>query len=209
MNVYQKLQRCRKELKALPIKESGNNSFAGYRYMELADFLPHIIELCDKHNLCTVITFDEIATLTVINSDKPDESIIFTSPIADAQLKGCHPVQNLGAVQTYLRRYLYVTAFDVSEHDALDSTHGKEEKKEEKKRQPSGLSPLEALRKELSDYCKGDDAEMSILLAAATKFEKDGKESWMDYKKLDTYDAKWCGAALGKVRKYIDERMGQ
>jgi hypothetical protein len=30
-------------------------------------------------------------------------------------------VQNLGAVQTYLRRYLWTNAFEIVEHDAIDS----------------------------------------------------------------------------------------
>jgi hypothetical protein len=44
--------------------------------------------------------------------------------MSSAELKGCHPVQNLGAVQTYLRRYLYTAAFELVEHDALDATTG-------------------------------------------------------------------------------------
>jgi len=34
-----------------------------------------------------------------------------------------HDVQNLGAVQTYLRRYLYVAAFEIVEADQIDKTH--------------------------------------------------------------------------------------
>jgi len=127
MNIYKKLQLCRKELKSLPIPESGNNKFAGYTYMELGDFLPHIVDLCEAHGLCTLISFGETATLTVVNSDKPEEQIVFHSPMSTASLKGCHEIQNLGAVETYLRRYLYVSAFDIVEHDALDSTQGKAE----------------------------------------------------------------------------------
>jgi hypothetical protein len=33
-------------------------------------------------------------------------------------------VQNLGAVISYLRRYLWVNAFEIVEHDALDATTG-------------------------------------------------------------------------------------
>ena len=141
MNVYQKLQKCRVELKTLEIKESGNNKFAGYTYMELGDFLPHIVDLCDKHNLCTMISFtkDE-ATLTIVNAEKQEEVLVFASPMSTADLKGCHPVQNLGAIQTYLRRYLYVAAFDIVEHDALDSTQGKEEKPKQQRQQESAKS---------------------------------------------------------------------
>jgi hypothetical protein len=51
-------------------------------------------------------------------------SVMFTSPMSSAALKGCHDVQNLGAVQTYLRRYLWTNAFEIVEHDALDATTG-------------------------------------------------------------------------------------
>jgi hypothetical protein len=50
--------------------------------------------------------------------------IEITSPMSEAALKGCHAVQNLGAVQTYIRRYLWVTALEIVEHDAIDSSSG-------------------------------------------------------------------------------------
>tara|TARA_R110000868_G_scaffold357179_2_gene618622 strand:- start:117 stop:464 length:348 start_codon:yes stop_codon:yes gene_type:complete len=46
--------------------------------------------------------------------------------MSTAQLKGCHEVQNLGAVLSYIRRYLWVTALEILEHDALDSTSGQD-----------------------------------------------------------------------------------
>ena len=44
--------------------------------------------------------------------------------MSEANLKGCHPVQNLGAVETYIRRYLWVAALEIVEHDAVDSSEG-------------------------------------------------------------------------------------
>jgi hypothetical protein len=44
--------------------------------------------------------------------------------MGSAQLKGCHEVQNIGAVETYQRRYLYTTALELLEHDVLDATTG-------------------------------------------------------------------------------------
>lgn len=127
-NVYKKLQRCRADLKKLPIKPTGNNKFAGYTYMELGDFLPSIVDLCDEYGLCPVVCFGpEIATLIIYNIHNPEDKVVFTSPMSTAALKGCHEVQNLGAVETYIKRYLFTHAFDIVEHDALDSTHGKQE----------------------------------------------------------------------------------
>jgi hypothetical protein len=46
--------------------------------------------------------------------------------MGSAALKGCHEVQNIGAVETYQRRYLWVTAMEIVEHDALDATTAKD-----------------------------------------------------------------------------------
>jgi hypothetical protein len=80
--------------------------------------------LFNKHGLCDVISFTEdLATMVVYDTDD-GSSVTFTSPMGSAQLKGCHEVQNIGAVETYQRRYLYVTALAIVEHDALDATTG-------------------------------------------------------------------------------------
>ena len=106
------------------------NKFAGYSYYELSDFLPVINTIFEKLKLCSIVSFSaEYATLTLVNMENPDETIVFTSPMASAALKGCHEIQNMGAVETYSRRYLYVTALEIVEHDALDSTQGKPDNK--------------------------------------------------------------------------------
>lgn len=129
-NVYQKLNNARSEFHTRKLKKSGHNKFAGYSYFELGDFLIPALEIFQKHNLCGVVSFGtQSATLTVVDMDKPEDKIEFYSPMSSAALKGCHEVQNLGAVQTYLRRYLWVTCLEIVEHDALDSSKPLEEKK--------------------------------------------------------------------------------
>jgi hypothetical protein len=109
-------------LQQAPLKKSGHNKFAGYSYFELGDFLPTINQIFAKVGLCGVVSFDkELATLTITDTEDSTE-IKLTSPMAEANLKGCHPIQNLGAVETYTRRYLWVSAMEIVEHDALDSS---------------------------------------------------------------------------------------
>lgn len=131
--VYAKLQQARMMLQAAPLKKSGHNKFAGYQYFELGDFLPTINKIFADLGLCSVISFTKdyaelriIDTDLIVNADGVVVSgggvVTFSSPMAEANLKGCHPIQNLGAVETYSRRYLYVTAMEIVEHDALDSS---------------------------------------------------------------------------------------
>lgn len=125
MNVYQKLNAAREEFHRAKLNKSGMNKFAGYKYFELADFIIPALDIFKKHGLTSVISFGkETADMRIINTDKPEEMIVIESPMSTAALKGCHEVQNLGAVQTYLRRYLWVAALEIVEHDALDATTG-------------------------------------------------------------------------------------
>jgi hypothetical protein len=104
------------------VKKSGKNSYAGYTYYELSDIIPAINKLADKLKFCCIINFtNDLAKLDFCDLEK-DERITFTSPMSSASLKGCHEVQNLGAVETYIKRYLYQNCFEIVEGDALDST---------------------------------------------------------------------------------------
>ena len=122
MKVYQKLNAARKEFHTLKLQKTGLNKFAGYSYFELSDFLIPALNVFDKHGLCAFISFGkDLATMQIVDADT-GESVAITSPMAEAALKGCHPIQNLGAVETYTRRYLWVAALEIVEHDALDSS---------------------------------------------------------------------------------------
>ena len=173
MNIYEKLNAARHEFHGQEIKKSGLNKFAGYKYFELADFIIPALKIFSEIGITSVIRFEnEHGTMELINTSEPSERILFSSPMSEASLKGCHPVQNLGAVETYIRRYLWVCALEIVEHDALDSADPKdvpvkneirsatkEEKKEvEKKESKKKAEPVES-----------DDAFIEILLDWAVK----------------------------------------
>jgi hypothetical protein len=127
MNVYQKLNAARAKFHSIELKKSGHNKFAGYKYFELGDFIIPALEIFKEHGLTGIISFGkDTADLRIVNNEKPEEVIVIESPMSTAALKGCHEVQNLGAVQTYLRRYLWVAALEIVEHDAIDSAPAKE-----------------------------------------------------------------------------------
>lgn len=122
MMIYTKLNNARLKFHQLKLKKSGLNKFAGYSYFELADFLIPAMDVFSNHGLCAYISFGkDLATMKIVDVES-GEFIDITSPMSTAALKGCHEVQNLGAVQSYLRRYLWVAALEIVEHDALDSS---------------------------------------------------------------------------------------
>ena len=122
MSIYNKLNAARAKFHTLKLTKTGHNKFAGYYYFELGDFLIPAMGVLNECNLCAFISFGkDLATMKIVDMED-NTSIEITSPMSSAALKGCHEVQNLGAVQTYLRRYLWVAALEIVEHDALDSS---------------------------------------------------------------------------------------
>ena len=127
MSVFTKLNQARIKLQNTELSKSGHNKFAGYKYFELGDFLPVVQKIFTDLGLCGVVSYTaEFASLTIVDTED-NSNIVITSPMGSAALKGCHEVQNIGAVETYQRRYLWVTALEIVEHDALDSSEGVDE----------------------------------------------------------------------------------
>lgn len=119
MSIYAKLAQARVKLQKENLKKTGNNR--NFKYFELKDFLPRVNEIFDESKMCAVVRYSsELATLTIYDCEK-DESIEFTSPMVQKALPSGTEIQNLGAIQTYQRRYLYLTALEIVEDDLVDS----------------------------------------------------------------------------------------
>jgi len=158
MSIYKKLNAARKEFHTKQLKKSGHNKFAGYKYFELGDFLIPALEIFDKLNLCAIVSFDNnLASMTIVDIDEPLSKLHITSPFGGAALKGCHEVQNIGATETYQRRYLWMAALEIVEHDALDSSDGVDEEE-------SFMADVEKIRASLTP------AELKV--AFATSYNK-------------------------------------
>ena len=119
MNIYEKLQKIRSELK---LTKTGVVSFGNMKreYFSLNDILPEVNKAAAKEKICCMFNLcGESATLKIVNSEKPEEEILFSVPIANATING-NAVQGIGATQTYLRRYLYLNAFEIAEFDEIE-----------------------------------------------------------------------------------------
>lgn len=126
LNVYAKLIEARKRFLEAGVKKTGVNRYAEYKYFTLDEIIPVKQEIFRDLGLSDVISFGtEVATLTIFNVDNPEESIDFMSQLAPDESLIKNPIQKVGAIQTYVRRYLYLLALDIIESDGIEETTGK------------------------------------------------------------------------------------
>ena len=123
MNVYGKLIEARKRFLDAGIKKTGVNRYAEYKYFTLDEIIPAKQEIFRDLGLADVISFGpEVATLTIFNVADPLDQIVITSQLAPDESMIKNPIQKVGAIQTYVRRYLYLLALDIIESDGIEAT---------------------------------------------------------------------------------------
>lgn len=136
MNVRQKLAKARLYFLNRKVAKTGKNMHLEFKYFELEDIVPVAIRIFANVGLTSFTDFNgETASMTVLNTDNPEEpGITFTLPyrenkpiISNQGKEVTNPMQALGASTTYLRRYLWMMALDITEPDEVDANLGSED----------------------------------------------------------------------------------
>ena len=171
-NIYQKINSIKQDFLKSNVKKSGKNKNAGFEYFELVDFMPTLVELMNKYKVYAFISFTEKeATITLINVEKAEEKVIITSPVVHFKsykyekntkgeytgnviedLTNMNSIQKMGAIQTYIRRYLYLIAFDIVEPELFDNMSG--EMKEDDKATVNQLAYIDNLKLDKQKICQ-------------------------------------------------------
>jgi hypothetical protein len=177
--VYAKLQEARVMLQSMPIKKSGFNSFAGFKYFELSDFLPSVNTIFAELGLCSVFSImDGKASLRIIDSEFGG-AIFFSSPTAEAGAGKAPPIQALGSMHTYLRRYLMLNALEITEHDAVDATIKKDEPKSSK---PITVDVFDSMDDEAKELIEAIAVDVRMLI------NRNDMQGAIDYINLQEFD---------------------
>jgi hypothetical protein len=134
MNVREKIQQARLEIQSLNLKKSGRNSFAGFEYYELKDFLPEVnkvfpsLKLYDSFSITDCEACLKVYDLEATDSSGKDEVEAFSININEVRAhlfnlsaKG-NVLQNIGCMNTYLKRYLYLNMLNLVEDEEVDAT---------------------------------------------------------------------------------------
>ena len=116
----------RVELQTAGLKKSGKNSFAGFQYFELGDFLPTLNVLMQKAGINDQFSIDgELAQLKLIKGTESQNYTLpfthYTTPVNKQGNPSMQDIQYLGAIITYYKRYLYMNAFGITDGEIVDS----------------------------------------------------------------------------------------
>ena len=211
MNIFEKLNAARLYFQNSSVKMSGYNSFANYKYYELSDILPVINKAAKEIGFSCIVRFGkEEATLEIVDVAKTEDRIVFTSPMSSASLKGCHEVQNLGAVESYVRRYLYLTAFEIVEADCLDATQGNPQNAQAAQKptaKPAQQTPAQSPAQNPQKSASGKGAEMAKILDSVYP---NGERVFSEAEK-DSFRAMWtkrpADTSLEAAKKALQEKL--
>lgn len=132
MNVYQKLLKARAMFLEADVKKTGKNMHLSFKYFELEDIVPIATRIFGEVGIIPVVNFTaDTATMTMVNTDDPEETICFVSPfnqiapiVSNAGKQATNEMMALGSSITYMRRYLYMIALDICESDGIDANAG-------------------------------------------------------------------------------------
>jgi hypothetical protein len=229
MSVYKKLQAARLELSQTVLKKSGKNKFAGFEYFELGDFLPATHSIFNSVGICGVFSFyandqnEEWCTLKVIDVEDSNSTVEFNSPVVKAEMNKSNPIQVLGATHTYMRRYMWLLALELTENDQVDSVD-QSTFKQSTKPIPVKPEPIEEIVKEVvveapKEVKVPTDKDLTFV-EGLVKFGKTcdtlamladlwkGNQKEIDVLKVDhpaLYDQ--LLAEFGKVKKEVAEKV--
>ena len=140
-SVMKKLQKSRVDWQSKPRKKSGFNKFQNFKYFVLKDILPTVNEIFNKNGLYSQYNLTKDYAELIITDSSTGDYLIYRIPV---QKLDNPTMQNIGAINTYSKRYLYMNALEIEEdEDELDSQDL--EKTEEVK--PTKLSKEELIKK--------------------------------------------------------------
>ena len=176
MNLYQKVAKIKGEMSSMKFTKTGKNSFTKFNYFQLDDFEPTLEKLCSQYGIVTYFMFAlDAARMVVVDADDPTQKIEVDSPVDVSFGKTSSKMQDIGAMQTYARRYLFMSFFGITESDFLDEVAGMDTPKSE--------DDVEHVNPDKSDAVKKSDAN-------ADKKKSTAYQVWRRLLNMNGFDSK-------------------
>lgn len=141
------------------IQKKGRNNFQKFDYLEAEQIFPVVRDICETYKLRTKFEWDlDNNAMKLVIQDTEDGTVdTSTIPLAPitAQDPGKH-MQDIGRIQTYAMRYLYIQRFEIAVPDEIDNKDQKKMVKQEKANAPKAkrnkpqknVSPVKPVKQE-------------------------------------------------------------
>lgn len=129
MNLLEKVAEARVRLGETDLKKSGHNNHANFDYFQLDDFMPTARKICKELRFLPVESFGSDKAIMTVRDFDSDDIIQFECPVSLPKIPGANDTQMIGGMITYLRRYLWMMLFEITESDEFDAVQQKDEPK--------------------------------------------------------------------------------
>ena len=129
----EKIIKIKNKLYSEKIEKTGKNSFQNFNFFELKDFLPKLIQFMNEEEINDQFTIENNEAILILKYKEEKNTykipfVMFDTPLNKAGKESMQPIQYLGALNTYYKRYLYLNAFSIAENDVIDAMEQTETK---------------------------------------------------------------------------------
>ena len=129
----EKIIKIKNRIYAEKIEKTGKNTFQNFNFFELKDFLPRLIQFMNEEEINDQFTIENNEAILILNYKDEKNTykipfVMFDTPLNKAGKESMQPIQYLGALNTYYKRYLYLNAFSIAENDVIDAMEQTETK---------------------------------------------------------------------------------
>jgi len=127
--IYKKIQRGKRIFLEAGIKPTGRNTFQKYNYLEMKDIEPTILDVCEELQLSTRFVFSATSANLIIRDEEDSREVYYSLPLPEVKVDDARKaMQEIGSIQTYAMRYLYIQAFEIVVTDTIDNRNTKVQK---------------------------------------------------------------------------------
>ena len=196
MKLHETIINIRVDLQNAGLKKSGKNKFAGFEYYELSDFLPKLNELMKEKKVNDVFTIkDGIASLTLKLADELQSYeipfVMFDVPMSNNGKQSMQPIQYLGALNTYYKRYLYLNAFGITDGEVIDAMNNADNE----------TKPTQKQAETQPQYINEDQLKKINTMMSLKKCNRDQLKAHYKISSFKAFQVQW----LPDFIKYLEE----
>ena len=191
-NLNESIIKIKVALQNIKLKQSGKNTFAGFTYYELGDFLPNLNKLMLENGVNDQVTISKKYAKLILHKGQESQIykmpfILFDTPKNKNGTDSMQSIQYLGAENTYYKRYLYLNAFGITDGEVIDAMNindldtKPQNKQAELNPQPKVIEKInEAQAKELNSLFTSDEHKNDFLATCKINKIEDLPLSWYD-----------------------------